>query len=135
MTTEAPTLVVTPEEARAQADKLEAGAAEANALIEQVRAARDDSRNGSSEFSSEYDPRDEFKGIQSPAQQSGVALMAYLARRRDGYTARAAGIRKAIADLEAMDIENADDIDKVDTDLDASKSPETPTTTTGVRPV
>lgn len=114
MTTPDPTITVTPDEARTQADKLEAGAARAEALLARITAARDDSRAESAEFVGEYDPKPDFPDIQSPAQQSGVALMLHLTKQRDDYAARAAGLRQAIADLEEMDVENGDDIDAVD---------------------
>ncbi|CPX20677.1 Uncharacterised protein [Mycobacteroides abscessus] len=113
-TTPDPTITVTPDEARIQADKLEAGAARAEGLLARITAARDASRDESAEYVGEYDPKPDFPDIQSPAQQSGVALMLHLTKQRDDYAARAAGLRQAIADLEAMDVENGDDIDAVD---------------------
>lgn len=113
-TTPDPTITVTPDEARVQAEKLEAGAARAAALLARITEARDASRDESAEYVGEYDPKPDFPDIQSPAQQSGVALMLHLTKQRDDYTARAAGLRQAIADLEAMDVENGDDIDAVD---------------------
>lgn len=123
-TTPDPTITVTPDEARIQADKLEAGAARAEALLARIKAAKDASRDESAEYVGEYDPKPDFPDIQSPAQHSGIALMLHLTKQRDEYAARAAGLRQAVADLEAMDVENGDDIDAVEVpNLDQETQP------------
>lgn len=123
MTTPDP-LVVTPDEARAQAEELERGAAETDALMNRIREARDSSRSESSTYEGEYAPKDEFSGIQTPTQQTGVGLMLHLAQRKEAYSSRAAALRVAIADLEAMDVENAEDIDAIETpDLKEESQP------------
>lgn len=119
-TTPDPVLVVTPEEARSQADKLEAGVASGDTITTNVTEARDESRDGSAAFVSEYAPDEAFAGIQVPAQHVGIGLIFQLEQRKAAWEKRSAGIRGAVAELEAMDTENGADIDAVDTDLDPS---------------
>ena len=119
-TTPDPVLVVTPEEAREQATKLEAGVASGDTITTNVTEARDGSREGSAAFVSEYAPDEAFTGIQVPAQHVGIGLMFQLEQRKAAWEKRSAGIRGAVAELEAMDTENGDALDAVDTDLDPS---------------
>lgn len=125
MTTEAPTLVVTPDEARAQAEKLEGSVASGDAIKTNVTEARDTSRDESAAFVGEYAPDEAFTTVQVPAQHVGVGLMLLLEQRKAAWAKRSAGIRGAVAELEEMDTENGEAIDAVDTDLDQT-TPETP---------
>lgn len=125
MTTPDPTLVVTPDEARAQAEKLEAGAASGDAIKTNVTEARDTSRDESAAFVGEYAPDEAFADVQVPAQHVGIGLMLQLEQRKAAWAKRSAGIRGAVAELEEMDTENGEAIDAVDTDLDQT-TPETP---------
>lgn len=118
MTTTPEKLVVTPDEARAQADKLESSVSSGDSITTSVTEARDESRDGSAAFVSEYAPDEAFTGIQVPAQHVGIGLMFQLEQRKAAWEKRSAGIRGAVAELEAMDTENGDALDAVDTDLD-----------------
>lgn len=139
MTTEAPTLVVTPNEARAQASDLEASVAGGDTAVSSVKEARDESRSETASYVGTYDPDEAFPGIQTPAQHVGIVLMIRLEQRKQEWAKRAGNIRVAVAELEEMDQENGDNIDKVDTDLDTTAAPDTKTetpspTVTEVRP-
>ncbi|SIC64644.1 Uncharacterised protein [Mycobacteroides abscessus subsp. abscessus] len=125
MTTPDPTLVVTPDEARAQAEKLEGSVASGDTITTNVTEARDTSRDESASYVGEYAPDEAFPDIQVPAQHVGVGLMLLLERRKSAWAKRSAGIRGAVAELEEMDTENGEAIDAVDTDLDQT-TPETP---------
>lgn len=120
-TAEAPTIVVTPDAARAQANGLEKSTAGGDATVSSVRGTRDETRSASGEFVGTYEPDASFEGIQMPAQQAGVGLMMRLEQRKQEWAQRAGGIRGAVADLEAMDAENGDAIDAVDTDLETTE--------------
>lgn len=140
MTTEAPTLVVTPDEARAQASDLEASVAGGDTAVSSVKEARDESRSETASYVGTYDPDEAFPGIQTPAQHVGVGLMLRLEQRKAEWAKRAGGIRVAVAELEEMDQDNGEAIDAVDTTIDTpaaapdTKS-ETPSpTVTDVRP-
>lgn len=135
MTAPAPTLVVTPDEARAQAEKLEAGAASGDTITATVAEARDESRDGSAEFVGEYAPDEAFPAVQVPAQHVGIGLILMLEKRKAAWEKRSAGIRSAVTELEDMDTENGEALDAVDTDLDPSADTDAPTPAiTGVRP-
>lgn len=125
------TLVVTPDEARAQAGDLEQSVASGDTAVSSLREARDESRSESAQFTSEYDPDEAFPGIQTPAQHVGIGLMLRLEQRKQAWAKRAGSIRVAVAELEEMDADNGEAIDAVDTDLGTAAAPETkPETTT-----
>lgn len=131
MTTEAPTLVVTPNEARAQASDLEASVAGGDTAVSSVKEARDESRSETASYVGTYDPDAAFPGIQTPAQHVGIGLMLRLEQRKQEWSKRAGNIRVAVAELEEMDQENGDNIDAVETNIEAPEAkPETPETTT-----
>lgn len=127
MTTEAPTLVVTPDEARAQAEALEAGAANGDAITTSVAEARDESRDETTTYVGEYAPDEAFPAVQVPAQHVGIGLILMLEKRKAAWEKRSAGIRGAVTELEDMDTENGEALDAVDTDLDQSAESDAPT--------
>lgn len=134
-TTPDPTLVVTPDEARAQADALEGSVTNGDTITTNVTAARDTSRDETASYVGEYAPDEAFAGVQVPAQHVGIGLIALLERRKAEWAKRSAGIRSAVTELEDMDVDNGDALDAVDTDLDQSAETDTPTpTVTEVRP-
>lgn len=134
-TTPDPTLVVTPDEARAQAEKLEGGVASGDTIKTNVTEARDTSRDETASYVGEYAPDEAFAGVQVPAQHVGIGLMFQLEQRKAAWAKRSAGIRGAVTELEDMDTENGDAIDAVDTDLDPRAETDNPDPAiTGVRP-